>query len=185
MRAVSEARGDAPELRELFAALAAGRIGALETIYDAAADGLYGLALWRTGSEADAADVVQDVFVRLAGLGRRLAAIDDPAAYLKRMAHRASIDVHRRRKRRREEPVEACRFLECPATAPDRNAEAHHTSKLLAILPPRQREAIYLRDHAGCSFAEIGRITGVPTFTAASRHRLGIRRLRDLMGVKR
>ena len=62
--------------------------------------------------------------------------------------------------------------------------EARRTSRLLLELPPAQREAIYLRHFAGCSFAEIGRATSVPTFTAASRYRLGIRRLRDRMGVK-
>ena len=34
----------------------------------------------------------------------------------------------------------------------------------------------------GCAL-EIGRATGVPTFTAASRYRLGMRRLKRLAGV--
>ena len=38
---------------------------------------------------------------------------------------------------------------------------------------------------AGCTFAEIGRITRVPTFTAASRYRLGIKKLRTLLEVSR
>ena len=54
----------------------------------------------------------------------------------------------------------------------------------LRELPAPQREAIYLRHFAGCSFAEIGKATGVPTFTAASRYRLGMRRLRQLTGVE-
>jgi len=170
-------------LRRFFVDLAHGRLSALEAIYDACSDELYGLALWRSGSEADAADVVQDVFVRLAALGKRLATIEQPLAYLRKMAHRAALDVHRRRQRRREDSVEECPFLECPASAPDREADARRTSRLLIELPPRQREAIYLREYSGCSFAEIGRATGVPTFTAASRYRLGMKRLRTMMGV--
>ena len=56
--------------------------------------------------------------------------------------------------------------------------------RMINQLPPAQREAIYLRHFAGCSFAEIGRATGVPTFTAASRYRLGLQRLRRLVGVE-
>ena len=55
---------------------------------------------------------------------------------------------------------------------------------MLKDLPPPQREALYLRHFAGLTFAQIGRVAGVPTFTAASRYRLGIRRLRRMMGIE-
>jgi len=98
--------------RGLFADLAEGRTAALGELYAASADELYGLALWRTGSPTDAADVVQEVFVRLARLRDRLRTIRDPMAYLRRMTHRESVDVHRRRSRRREEPLQDCPFVE-------------------------------------------------------------------------
>jgi RNA polymerase sigma-70 factor (ECF subfamily) len=173
------------ELRRLFGELAAGGDAALAQIYRVAADELYGLALWRSGSPADAADAVQEVFVRVvqrkAGLGR----IRDPLAYLRRMAHRAAIDQYRKRARRRESPLEAVHFLEAEDGSPERRIDAERASRSLAELPASQREAIYLRHFGGCSFAEIGRATGVPTFTAASRYRLGMRRLRELTGVER
>jgi RNA polymerase sigma-70 factor (ECF subfamily) len=170
-------------LRGLFGELAEGRVTALEGLYDSCGDELYGLALWRTGSSADAADVVQEVFVQLTAVRHRLKDIGDPMAYLRRMTSRASVDVHRKRLRRREEPVETCLFLETPEPSPERETEARRVSRLLERLPPRQREAIYLRHFCGCSHAEIGRATGVATFTAASRYRLGIQRLRALLGV--
>jgi hypothetical protein len=55
-------------LRAPFDALAAGDAAALGAVWDLASRRLYGLALWRTGREEDARDVVQDVFVRLAPL---------------------------------------------------------------------------------------------------------------------
>jgi DNA-directed RNA polymerase specialized sigma24 family protein len=64
----------------LFEDLAAGRASALEALYELAAPQLYGLALWRTGSEEDAADVVQDVFVRVAEQGAKLAKVRNPKA---------------------------------------------------------------------------------------------------------
>ena len=128
--------------------------------------------------------MVQDVFVRLAAARHRLSSVKDPLAYLRRMTHRAAIDIHRKRSRRREEPIEDCHYLECDEPSAERRAEAERVSRLLSELPPAQRETIFLRDVAGCTLAEIGRATGVPVFTAASRYRLGIRKLRDLLGVK-
>ena len=84
----------------LFDDLAVGRLAALDELYDVAAPSLYGLALWRTGSEEDAADVVQDVFVRVAEQGARLAKVRNPRAWLLTVTRRAAVDVTRRRSRR-------------------------------------------------------------------------------------
>jgi RNA polymerase sigma-70 factor (ECF subfamily) len=183
MQAMTESTRD-PDLRELFRLLAAGREPALAELYGACSDGLYGLALWRTGSAEDAADVVQEVFVRLVEARDRLAGVSDPLSYLRRMTHRASIDVHRRRSRRREDSIDLCSFVAAIDSDPERRLDARRVSSTLTTLPPAQREAIYLRHFAGCSFSEIGRATGVPTFTAASRYRIGIKRLRRLHGVQ-
>ena len=167
----------------LFADLAGGRLAALDEIYDLAAPRLYGLALWRTGSPEDAADVVQEVFVRLVGQGPRLAAVRNPKVWLLTVTRRAAVDLTRRRRRRRSEDLETCRYLESDGSDPERLAEAARASALLARLAPAQRDAVYLRHFAGCTFAEIGSVLRVPTFTAASRYRNGIRTLRRLMGA--
>jgi RNA polymerase sigma factor (sigma-70 family) len=106
------------DLLRMFGDLAAGRGRALEEIYRAAADELYGLALWRSGSPADAADAVQDVFVRLVGRPAALGRIRDPLAYLRRMTHRAAIDRYRKRARRPEESLEAVCFVPRSARRP-------------------------------------------------------------------
>jgi RNA polymerase sigma-70 factor (ECF subfamily) len=169
-------------LAPAFAALAVGDLDALEAIYDACAADLFGLALWRTGSREDAADVLQEVFVRLAGHGSKLHRVRDPRAYLLAMAHNTAVDVVRRRK----VTVAADEALLEPVRPdPGTAADAARASRLLLGLPSAQREAVYLHHFAGLSFAEIGDVTGVPTFTAASRYRLGIGRLRNLMGVNR
>ncbi len=172
----------ARDLRNAFAALAVGDITALEIVWEAAAADLFGLALWRTGSREDASDAVQEVFVRLAGAGSKLAQARDPRAYLLGMAHSAAVDAVRRRR----PAVEADdTVLEPIVPDPAAAADAAHASRLVARLPAAQREAVYLRHFAGLSFGEIASVTGVPLFTAASRYRLGIRRLRGLLGVKR
>jgi len=165
----------------LFAELAAGRLSSLDSLYDAAAHQIYGLALWRTGSEEDAADVVQDVFVRVVEQGRRLTKVRNPKAWLMTVTNRAAIDVIRRRRRRPTEPLESCAFLTAADESGERLFDATQVSALLAGLPDTIRVVIYLKHYAGCTFAEIGEIVGVPKFTAASRYRSGIEKLRKLM----
>ena len=167
--------------RSLFDALAAGRASALEALYDLAAPQLYGLALWRTGSEEDAADVVQDVFVRVAEQGAKLAKVRNPKGWLLTVTHRAAVDVTRRRRRRSAEPIEECPFLAAVDDDSERMLDAARASVLLAGLPEMHRDVVYLRHFAECTFAEIGEIVRIPKFTAASRYRNGIQKLRELM----
>jgi RNA polymerase sigma-70 factor (ECF subfamily) len=167
--------------RDLFADLAAGRLVALEELYDAAAPRLFGLALWRTGSKDDAADVVQDVFVRVAEQGARLAKVRNPRAWLMTVTNRAAIDVTRRRSRHQTELLEDCAYLTVADDDGERTLDATQVSALLAGLPDTHRVVIYLKHFAGCTFAEIGDIVGVPKFTAASRYRNGIQKLRKLL----
>jgi RNA polymerase sigma-70 factor (ECF subfamily) len=174
--------GDPIELGAAFASLAAGDLEALAVIYDACANDLFGLALWRTGSREDAADAVQEVFVRLAGRPGHIARVRNARAYLLAMAHNAAVDILKRRRK----TVEAQDAVLEPVTADhDGSADVGRLSSLLLRLPAVQREAVWLRHFAELSFTEIGAATGVPIFTAASRYRLGLRRLRKLLGVER
>ncbi len=181
--AVARPAGEAgiDDWRRMFAKLASGEEGALETLYRATARRIFGLALWRTGSVEDACDVVQEVFVRVATETRRLGKVTDPRGWLLGVAHHVAIDTVRGKRRRAAEPIEDTPFLVTPEQDTAREVDARHAAQLLALLPPAQREAIYLKHYADCTFAEIGRITAVPTFTAASRYRLGLGRLRRLL----
>jgi RNA polymerase sigma-70 factor (ECF subfamily) len=168
------------ELAVLLGALAEGDVGALDRIWSLCADDLYGLVLWRTGSPADAEDAVQEVFVRLARSPGAAAQARSPKAYLLTMAHRAAIDAHRRKRERSADPDVT---LVAPPTDPGRAADAERAVRLMKDLPPPQRETVFLRHFAEMTFEEIGRVTGVPTFTASSRYRLAMLRLRKRMGV--
>jgi RNA polymerase sigma-70 factor (ECF subfamily) len=181
-REVAWEKATADEWRCLFEGVAEGKVTDLERLYELAAERLYGLALWHTRSREDARDVVQDVFVRLAEQRDRLRRVRQPRAWLLTVAHRRAVDIVRKRRKRGVEAIDAASLLVAPSDDPDRVIEAGRLSRLLVKLPRPQREAIYLRHFADCSFAEIGRIVGAPTFTAASRYRLGISSLRRLIG---
>ena len=168
-------------LRGPFDELASGNVDALEAVWELAGRRLYAIALWRTGNEADARDVVQDVFVRLASRRHDLKDISSPGVWLLTVTHRAAIDLTRRRAVRAAEPIGNADLVAGRGNDPHRDAEAARLSGALSRLPAPQREAVSLRHLAGHSFREIAAITGVPTFTAASRCRLGLARLRQLL----
>jgi len=174
------AGADEAELAACLARVAGGDLGALGPIYDACAAEIFAVAHWRTGSQADAADCLQEVFVKLAGNPSIVAEIRHARRYLLGMAHRAAVD--RVRARRHAAPLGDAPILESRSLDPGREVDAARVASLLGRIPAAQREAIYLRHFAELSFREVGRVTGVPTFTAATRYRLGIAKLRALMG---
>jgi RNA polymerase sigma-70 factor (ECF subfamily) len=142
---------------------------------------MFGLALWQTGHHEDAAEVVQEVFVRLARERDGLREVKDPRWWLLRLTHRVAIDTTRRNRTRRTEPIEAHPYLQAPGADQADALDARRVSALVAQLSPKQREVVYLHIFAGMSHAEIGRSLGIPTFTAASRYRLAIASLRSVL----
>ncbi len=174
---------DVDTLSSLAADLANGSLDSLDRIWDLCADELFGLALYRTGNAGDAEDAVQDVFVRLARMPRALAGADNPRGYLLRMAHNAAVDVVKRR--RPAEPLETASAFAGAASLAEETIDAKRAATLLGHLPAAQRETVFLRHFEELSFREIGAVMAVPTFTAASRYRLAIRRLRKMVGVSR
>src|ERR1017187_1879562 len=107
-------------LRAPFDALAAGDSSALETIWELAFRRLYGLALWRTGCEEDAREVVQEVFVRLASGHGDLGDVERPHVWLLAVAHNAAVDAVRRSIRHRGEPLENAAHVAAPGGDPGR-----------------------------------------------------------------
>ncbi len=124
---------------------------------------------------------MQETFVRLATHRTKLRRVRDPRAYLLTVVRRAACDLVRRR--RPAEPLDELLVAAAPGE-PALAADARAASRALRRLPAGQREAVYLRHFLGLTFAEIGRVTKVPTFTAASRCRLGLAKLRNLLGVQ-
>ncbi len=167
---------------ELFRELAAGNPEKLGQLYDLASRRLYGLALWRTGSRDLAADVVQEVFVRVAERHERLASVRDPRWWLLSVAHRLAVDTVRRAARRKTDPIDQHADLVAEPVDHGRALDGQRVWRLLAKLSPKQREVVYLHDAAGMSHAEIGRCLAIPAFTAASRYRLALAALRNMLG---
>ena len=170
-------------LAELLAGIARGDGQALERLYKSLSGPVFGVALWRTGSREDAADVVQETFLRIVRQRDRIGGVRRPKVWVLTVAHRLAVDVTRRRRRFVPDPEVELPLVQAPTSDPARAVDAARASALLAGLPAKQREVVFLHHFEGLTFAAIGDIVGIPTFTAASRYRLGIARLRRAMEV--
>lgn len=91
--------------------------GALELIFREHSEAVYQAAYRVTGSQTDAEDVLQTVFLRLAGRAEMPDLSPSPRAYLHRAAVNAAIDLVRHRARTNAVPLDAVEI----ETASDRN----------------------------------------------------------------
>jgi len=141
-------------LTGLFARVASGDLDALGPIYDACAPEIFAIAHWRTGSRSDAADCVQDVFVKLASSPAIVARIRHARRYLLTMAHRAAVD--RARTRRLAIALDDTPFLEAQRLDPDRALDAARAGAVLRELTRRSARRSTSITSGSCRFAKSG-----------------------------
>ena len=155
----------------------------LAWLYDAHATALCGFLMVLTGSEAEAKDLLHEVFVRLARSPGRAADIAEPRAFLLTMARRTFIDAGRRRASR--ERCHAAAAAAAPRlfedAPPDSALCREALEEALAALPEEQRAAVVLHVWTGLTFREIAAALDIPLHTAASRCRYALTKLRTLL----
>jgi RNA polymerase sigma factor (sigma-70 family) len=114
-----------------------------------------------TGNMADAEDVAQAVFLRLAGAD---APVTNAASYLYRAAINGALDLLRRRKSAQSEPLESAGYAVAAGSgsSPEAEASGRELGALLRIaigeLPPRAGEMFILRyveDHGNREIAAL------------------------------
>lgn len=152
----------------------------LERIVDRRQDSLYRFAYIRTGSQADAEDIVQDVLLRLFHSDCNLDRIDDVERYLWRAIANRCCDYHRHR-RNATLPTERAAALADDSGDQELREEYERIAGLLATLPEEQAEVIRLKTSDSLTFARIAEITGTTEATVKSRFRYGIGKLRKLI----
>lgn len=114
-----------------------------------------------TGDPAEALDHVQEAFVRAWLRWRHVAELDDPEAWVRRVARNLAVSRWRRARR-----------LVLRARPPDApipfDEEQGHVLTALAGLPPVQREAVVLHHVVGLSVAEVATEMRAPVGTVKS-----------------
>jgi RNA polymerase sigma-70 factor (ECF subfamily) len=161
---------------------------ALAALYDQSSRLVYTIALRILRDEADASEVVVDVYRQV---WQTAVQFDErrgsAAAWLAIVARSRAMDRRRSRGARMrvevtvDEPPQA--VVQCPS--PEDMAAAtqtsRHVQRALGAVPAEQREAVELAFFAGLSHSEIAEKLGQPLGTVKTRIRLGVVKLRDLL----
>jgi RNA polymerase sigma-70 factor (ECF subfamily) len=154
----------------------------LERLYDAHASGLFHYLVTFTKTEADARDLLQELFIKLAR-GVKME-VHSEKALLYRIAHNLAIDWLRHRKIRwdsEERLMEDLADGQLHAPDPDAAVLAQGFAEAIQTLPDEQRTIIQLKLWDGFTFDEIAEAQGIPLNTAASRYRYALEKLRTLL----
>lgn len=178
---------------ELVARMAGRDEAALSELYDRFSGRVYALILRILDDEADAGEVLLEVFTRA---WRRAADYDRArstvATWLSVMARSNAIDALRARRSRRDwirrarrttphhPPAMGQRPADLGADA-ERREMRRHIDEALGSLNADQRHAIELAYFQGLSQSQIADLLEAPLGTIKTRIRTGMRRLRDLL----
>jgi RNA polymerase sigma-70 factor (ECF subfamily) len=169
---------------------AAGERGVFDEVYAEYASMVFSLALRLSGQAEDAADLTQEVFLRI---HRHLGSFGGRST-LKTWIYRVALN-HIRERLERHRPVTlplgeetdepgAVRLAD-PGRGPEELAVAADLGRLvaraLALLPLAFREAVVLRDLEGLAYEEIAAITGLNLGTVRSRIARGREQLRTVL----
>lgn len=156
----------------------------LRQLYDDHAPALFAFLLNFTRREADARDILQELFLKLTAQLGRLAHVREMRAFLIHLAHRQAIDAHRRRsthdaaiERAAAEPV----ILFAPGADPDEASFRAALAEALVELPAEQRAVVHLKLWEQMTFAEISAALDIPANTSASRYHYGLDKLQTLL----
>jgi RNA polymerase sigma-70 factor (ECF subfamily) len=176
---------------EIIEACRVGDRDAFRALYGLYKDRVYSIALYFFhGDRGIAADISQQVFLRLMSSISRFRGDAEFSTWLYRMVVNVCVDAARRRKS--EPPVAANTNLEALA-GPDsqerdfaRAQTVNSVQKAVSALPAKFRIAILLRYFEGLSYEDMARALGCSMGTVASRlsrgHRILAERLKDLGG---
>ncbi len=173
----------------LIRAIASGDQAALSTLYDATSRLVFGLALRVLNDRATAEEVMLDVFTQV---WRQAANYDldrgSPMAWLMTIARSRAIDRLRSgwQDQQRKQPLDVVGDVRSSGISPEEATIISERRKLvrnaLGAISTEQRELIELAYYGGLSHSEIALQTNLPLGTVKTRIRLGMLKLRELLG---
>ena len=137
---------------------------------------VYRLAFARTGSRADAEDVMQEVFVRLLKARPDFTDQEHAKAWLLRVAINRARDISRSFWKRNRISIE-----ECMEEIPFENQEEHDLLETVMKLPEKYREVIHLYYYEELSVKEISEILRITEGSVKMRLSRGRKFLRDVV----
>lgn len=179
------APGKASELVPLFGAIAGGDRSALARLYHQTSAKLYGISLRILRSDADAEEVLQDIFVSVWRNAERFdSAKSSPITWLSVLARNRSIDRLRRRRLVTEDIDAAHQVADDQPSAPEVIESKQEVGRLngcLDELGDRQRTMIRAAFLDGSTYRELAEREAVPLGTMKSWIRRGLQQLKGCL----
>jgi RNA polymerase sigma-70 factor, ECF subfamily len=136
----------------------------MEELYAGHRDFIYRVAMRILRNANDAEDLVQNVFLRMMRNGTPPDMGLYAAAYLRRAATNAAIDLIRRRTQRAETDLPSHHPAPKQAVV-----ERHHVRQVLDKLPPKNAELFELHYRGGYSYEELAERFGIQVGAVKSR----------------
>lgn len=139
-----------------------------------------------SSSIAEAEDFVQEGFLRFWRLHADGKVADENAkGLLFESVKRAALDGLRKERRRKDREADASGSTPCDTqlfeSAVEKDEERTAMEKALLQLPADQAETLVMKIWGDMTFKEIGECVGISPNTAASRYRLGLAAMRELL----
>jgi RNA polymerase sigma-70 factor, ECF subfamily len=133
-------------------------------------------------NEADAQDVMQELYIKLARRAALLENVRDERGFLLRLSHNLAIDLMRRhgtRDRNYDQFARGPMALFANSPDPDEQTFRETLAAALGELSADQRAVVHLKLWEKLTFEAIAETLEIPPNTAASRYRYGIDKLRE------
>lgn len=153
-------------------------------VYDKYKDSLFTLARGLLGEQAEAQDVVHDVFVAFARSAKTFRLTGSLKGYLATCVSNRAKDRIRARARQAEALDSANAFAAGSDDPQEHAVEAEELTRLrwaLLQIPYEQREAVLLHVKGAMKLRGIAKLQGVSVSTAHGRYRYGLDKLRSLL----
>jgi RNA polymerase sigma-70 factor (ECF subfamily) len=170
----------APAEDRAIALLRLGSLDAIDVLYDHYAASLLRLARYMSGSDADAEDIVHDVFIGLPKSIRSYREEGRLGAWLSRLVVNRAIDQRRAAARRAK--LHRTAAAEHTTTAASLPVQDLDVDSAIATLAPALRDVFVLRAVEGYSHADIAALLGIRTGTVHVRYFRAVRALRSRLG---
>lgn len=182
-------RDEVTDDAELMLRFGRGEALAFEALYATHRAPLWRYVLRRVRDPAAAADLFQEIWLRVVAHAPRYRPAAKFSTWLYRIADHACIDFFRARQRsqrRLVDDADALDDLPDGGAGPEDEAAAldrrEALEQALAALPGEQQSAFLMYVEAGMSIEEIAAATGVGTETAKSRLRYAVAKLKASLG---
>lgn len=170
--------------QQLLTLIAEGDRDAFAEFYDRHSPRVYRLLLKWLGGHAEAEDVLQEVFWQVWCKAKQYdIQRSPPEAWLFLLARSRGTDSLRHQRPQAVLPTELMKANSSdPCQLIEKEELIGQVRDALAHLPPEQRSVIVLTFYAGLTNEQVARYQGIPLGTAKTRIRLGMERLRCLLG---